>query len=83
MHIYANYQFTPTSILNLIGIVYIFASLEAGQFAVAHEVFHKQTFFDRFFGTIHMSKTLNMHFTYEHLWGHHKRVATPEDPASA
>ena len=24
-----------------------------------------------------------MHFTYEHLYGHHKRVATPEDPASA
>jgi len=24
-----------------------------------------------------------MHFTIEHLQGHHKRVATPEDPASA
>jgi hypothetical protein len=30
-----------------------------------------------------MSKLLYMHFIYEHLWGHHKRVATPEDPASA
>jgi alkane 1-monooxygenase len=30
-----------------------------------------------------MSKLLYMHFTYEHLWGHHKKVATPEDPASA
>lgn len=24
-----------------------------------------------------------MHFTYEHLYGHHRKVATPEDPASA
>jgi alkane 1-monooxygenase len=24
-----------------------------------------------------------MHFTIEHIYGHHKRVATPEDPASA
>ena len=30
-----------------------------------------------------MSKNLYMHFTYEHLFGHHKRVATEEDPASA
>lgn len=30
-----------------------------------------------------MIKNLYMHFTYEHLYGHHRRVATPEDPASA
>jgi alkane 1-monooxygenase len=30
-----------------------------------------------------MAKNLYMHFSYEHLYGHHRRVATPEDPASA
>lgn len=30
-----------------------------------------------------MSKNLYMHFTYEHVYGHHRRVATPEDPATA
>lgn len=30
-----------------------------------------------------MMKNLYMHFTYEHLYGHHRKVATPEDPASA
>lgn len=30
-----------------------------------------------------MLKTLNIHFTNEHLFGHHRNVATPEDPASA
>jgi alkane 1-monooxygenase len=24
-----------------------------------------------------------MHFTIEHLYGHHRKVSTPEDPASA
>ena len=30
-----------------------------------------------------MMKNLYMHFAYEHLYGHHRKVATPEDPASA
>lgn len=30
-----------------------------------------------------MIKNLYMHFTYEHLYGHHRRVATPEDPATS
>lgn len=30
-----------------------------------------------------MSKSLYMHFTVEHLYGHHKNVGTPSDPASA
>ena len=30
-----------------------------------------------------MLKTLNIHFTSEHLFGHHRNVATPKDPASA
>jgi alkane 1-monooxygenase len=77
MEVYANYEFTPFSILNIMGLVYIFSNLQSAQFAIAHEIFHKQSFLDRFFGTVHMSKLLYMHFTYEHLWGHHKRVATP------
>lgn len=30
-----------------------------------------------------MLKTLNIHFTTEHVFGHHRKVATPDDPASA
>ena len=29
------------------------------------------------------SKNLYLHFIYEHLYGHHRNVATPEDAASA
>ena len=77
MNIFATYEFTPFSILNLMGILFIYSNLESVQFAIAHEIFHKQNFIDRFFGTIHMSKLLYMHFTYEHIWGHHRNVATP------
>ncbi len=65
------------------GQIFIFCNLQAVQFAIAHEIFHKTNPIDRFMGTIIMSKLLYIHFTYEHLWGHHKKVATPEDPASA
>ena len=30
-----------------------------------------------------MTKNLYTHFTYEHLYGHHRKVSTPDDPASA
>lgn len=83
MNVFAQYEFTPFSILNLLGIFIIFGTFQAAQFTIAHELFHKQNYLHRFFGTIHMLKALYIHFTYEHLWGHHRKVATPEDPASA
>ena len=64
MDIFVAFEITPFSILNLIGIIFIFSNLEAFQFGIAHELFHKQNFFDRLIGTIHMSKLLYMHFTY-------------------
>jgi alkane 1-monooxygenase len=30
-----------------------------------------------------MIKNFYMHFTIEHLYGHHKKVATPDDPATS
>jgi alkane 1-monooxygenase len=55
----------------------------AVSFVVAHEIFHKPGFFNKTLGTLHMSKVLYMHFSIEHLYGHHKHVATPADPATA
>ena len=83
MSYFSTFEFTLKGTYNLIGLLFVFSNLNAVQFAIAHEIFHKLGFWNRFIGTIHMSKNLYMHFTYEHLYGHHKRVATPEDPASA
>jgi alkane 1-monooxygenase len=50
---------------------------------VAHELIHKASWFDRRLGQLLLLNVGYMHFYIEHLIGHHGRVATPEDPASA
>jgi alkane 1-monooxygenase len=52
-------------------------------FLFAHELFHKKNKFDVTLGTFDMLKNLYMHFHLEHIYGHHKYVSTPEDPATA
>lgn len=59
------------------------AHISAVGFVAAHESFHKRDFVSRFLGTIHMSKSLYMHFYAEHTEGHHLTVATPTDPATS
>lgn len=80
---FTSFSVNFSNLLNFVGLLFIFSNLNAVQFAVAHEIFHKPGIINKLIGTVHMSKNLYMHFTYEHLYGHHRRVATPEDPASA
>ena len=82
MHVYSTTDITLTSFFRLIGFAIVVSNLNAAQFAVSHEIMHKPGW-RRIIGTLHMLKTLNMHFTYEHIFGHHRKVATPEDPASS
>ena len=79
----SQFEATLGSVFNLAGLVFLTSNLTAVQVAVAHELLHKENKIDRIMGTLHMSKNLYMHFTYEHVFGHHKRVSTPEDAASA
>jgi alkane 1-monooxygenase len=44
---------------------------------------HKRDKISRFIGWSELLKNFYMHFVIEHTLGHHKNVATPEDPASA
>ena len=37
----------------------------------------------KFIGSFHLSKNLFIYFNIEHNYGHHKYVATPEDPVTA
>ncbi len=50
---------------------------------VAHEQCHKVNKVDMFLARMTLMCTCYMHFTIEHVFGHHARVATPEDPATA
>lgn len=50
---------------------------------VAHELGHRTKKHEKFFSKILLLTSLYMHFFIEHNRGHHKKVATEEDPASA
>lgn len=49
----------------------------------AHELGHKKESLDRWLSKIALAPSAYGHFFVEHNRGHHTRVATPEDPASA
>jgi alkane 1-monooxygenase len=50
---------------------------------VAHELGHSAKIFDRIIARVLLSTSLYMHFYVEHNKGHHKWVATNQDPATA
>jgi alkane 1-monooxygenase len=50
---------------------------------VAHELGHRVTRYEQFMAKTLLLTSLYMHFIIEHNKGHHKMVATDEDPSSA
>ena len=50
---------------------------------LAHELGHRQTWGEQFLSKLMLLTTLMMHFFIEHNRGHHKNVATFEDPSTA
>ncbi len=50
---------------------------------VGHELGHRVNWFEQTLAKALLLTSLYMHFFTEHNKGHHKRVATPEDPSSA
>ncbi|HEX6839021.1 MAG TPA: fatty acid desaturase [Polyangia bacterium] len=54
-----------------------------GSLVVAHELIHRRAPLLRLLGRALLCTVLYDHFFVEHLRGHHVRVATPDDPATA
>ncbi len=50
---------------------------------VGHELGHRVNRFEQWLAKASLMTSLYMHFFIEHNKGHHKNVATPEDPSSA
>lgn len=50
---------------------------------VGHELGHRKSLFERTLAQLLLLTSQYLHFYIEHNKGHHRRVATPEDPASA
>lgn len=71
------------SIWMFIFYAFAFAHYGAINASVGHELFHRKETVHKIFGTLAYSKMLYSHFFIEHIKGHHKLVATPEDPTTA
>ena len=75
----------PTlTLFEIVGRIWVMGLL-CGTFGinVGHELGHRVTRFEQTLAKALLLTSLYMHFFTEHNKGHHKRVATPEDPGSA
>jgi alkane 1-monooxygenase len=70
-------------ILYNFGIILTMIILQGTAFTTNHELNHKPSLLEKTIGTIGMAKSFYMHFLIEHNHGHHKNVATYDDPASS
>ena len=70
-------------IADKIGLAATMAMVSGIAINTAHELGHKKEHHERWFAKIALAPVLYGHFFIEHNRGHHVRVATPDDPASA
>src|SRR5262245_30274805 len=66
-----------------LGLALTLAMVAGISINTAHELGHKRSAHERWLSKLALAQTCYGHFFVEHNRGHHVRVATPEDPASA
>ncbi|HEA53970.1 hypothetical protein LCGC14_0925140 [marine sediment metagenome] len=72
-----------TPIEDRIGLALTVGAINGVGINTAHELGHKSTRLNKWMAMAALAPTGYTHFAVEHNFGHHKRVATPEDPASS
>ena len=80
VYLVGNYQLEPIAFVGFALIIGVYSGLSIN---TAHEIGHKNTKFERLMSRIVLSLTGYGHFCSDHNFGHHRDVATPEDPASS
>ena len=73
----------PLTTLDRIGLAISIGCIGGIGINTAHELGHKKEANERWLSKIALAQVFYGHFYIEHNRGHHVRVATPEDPASA
>ena len=66
-----------------IGMLFGASISSAINFMSAHELVHKHDLLGQVVGTSSLVKSFYMHFYIEHIYGHHRNVGTPKDPATS
>ena len=74
----------PIASLHFLALA-ISAGLITGAIGItwAHELCHRTNKIERAFAEILLCQVLYAHFAIEHVYGHHRNVATPLDPATS
>lgn len=72
------------SAFELVGVI-LSVGLTTGTVGItfAHELVHRSERFERALGEILLATTSYTQFAIEHVYGHHRHVGTPADPATA
>jgi alkane 1-monooxygenase len=70
-------------VVDSVGLALTMSMVSGIAINTAHELGHKRDSLERWLSKIALAQTAYGHFFIEHNRGHHVRVATPEDPASA
>ena len=71
------------SVLEYVGIILSTGILGGTGINVAHELMHRTNKFDKALAELLTWSVTYTHFCVEHIYGHHKKVATIEDPATS
>lgn len=71
------------SVVDSIGLACTVGLVSGIGINAAHELGHRTERNERWLAKVALAQSCYGHFFVEHNWGHHARVATPEDPASA
>lgn len=67
----------------ILGLALTCGTINGVAINTAHELGHKKESLDRWLAKLTLAPVAYGHFYVEHNRGHHKNVATPEDPASS
>lgn len=66
-----------------LGLIFTVGTVNGIGINTSHELGHKRGEFERFLAKLTLAPVAYGHFFVEHNRGHHKNVATPDDPASS
>ncbi len=72
------------SLFEIIGLILSLGTMSGALgITLAHELIHRRHPLERGIGIMLLLMVNYAHFRIEHVYGHHKHVATPKDPATA
>ncbi|MDT0636412.1 alkane 1-monooxygenase, partial [Spectribacter hydrogenoxidans] len=73
----------PMAWWEILGLIFTVGIVNGVGINTAHELGHKKASLERWLAKLTLAPVAYGHFFVEHNKGHHRHVATPEDPASS